>query len=71
MDITKFEDLADPGFMAVVAELRRWVKDSIENSNSRRRSGGEDDTRGREGRRVLRITQGGSQSGPTTVSRRG
>jgi len=26
MDMTKFEDLNDPGFVAVAGELRRWSK---------------------------------------------
>jgi hypothetical protein len=27
MDMTKFEDASDPGFIAVVGELRRWVRE--------------------------------------------
>jgi hypothetical protein len=29
MDMTKFEDVEDPGFIAVAGELRRWVKELI------------------------------------------
>jgi hypothetical protein len=27
MDMTKFEDVDDPGFVAVTGELRRWIKE--------------------------------------------
>jgi hypothetical protein len=27
MDMTKFEDLDDPGFVAVAGELRRWCRE--------------------------------------------
>jgi len=29
MDMTKFEDLEDPGFVAVAGELRRWIKELV------------------------------------------
>jgi hypothetical protein len=69
MDMTKFENVDDPGFKAVVGELRRWVKESIQLRNARssspRRSVNEENS----GRQVLRISQGGSQfEGQTTVS---
>jgi hypothetical protein len=69
MDMTKFENVDDPGFKAVVGELRRWVKESIQPRNARsgspRRSVNEENS----GRQVLRISQGGSQfDGQTTVS---
>jgi len=76
MDMTKFKDAEDPGFVAVAGELRRWVKD-IARSNGRQSSlGGEDsqqssgdeEPQDSAGHRVLRITQGGSRFGPTTVT---
>jgi hypothetical protein len=27
IDMTKFDDMSDPGFIAVCGELRRWIKD--------------------------------------------
>jgi hypothetical protein len=77
MDMTKFEDVEDPGFVAVAGELRRWIRNIARSESARQpRLGGEDsqrpfeseDTQGAE-RQVLRITQGGSHfHGPTTVS---
>ncbi|KAH0562800.1 hypothetical protein GP486_002572 [Trichoglossum hirsutum] len=79
MDMTKFEDAEDPGFVAVAGELRRWIKDLIKPEDvrppqlgaesSQRRSASEEAGGRTSERQVLRITQGGSQfSGPTTVS---
>jgi hypothetical protein len=68
MDMTKFETVSDPGFIAVVGELRRWVRESVQPRNARssspRRSVNEDTGE----RQPLRINQGGSQYGQTTVS---
>jgi hypothetical protein len=69
MNMTKFENVDDPGFKAVAGELRRWVKESIQPRNARsvspRRSVNEENN----GRQALRISQGGSQFyGQTTVS---
>ena len=73
--MTKFEKEDDPGFKAVAGELRRWVKESVRSesarllelgtvsSHKRSASGGRTSEQ-----QVLRITQGGSQFGPTTVS---
>ena len=30
MDMTKFEDVNDPGFIAVAGELRRWSKELVQ-----------------------------------------
>jgi hypothetical protein len=78
MDMTKFEDTDDPGFKAVVGELRRWVKELVRSENARLLELGHgsaderdmnDEARGRTSdQQVLRITQGGSQFGPTAVS---
>ena len=77
MDITKFEKEDDPGFKAVVGELRRWVKESVrsektrplelETERSHNRSASEFAERTSKPQ-VLRITQDGSQFGSTTVS---
>ena len=76
MDITKFEKEDDPGFKAVVGELRRWVKESVRSENTRlleleiershNRSANESGERISKPQ-VLRITQGGSQFGSTTI----
>jgi hypothetical protein len=79
MDLTKFEDADDPGFKAVVGELRRWVKESTRPENARspesgtessQRCSASEEAGGRTSeQQVLRITQGGSEfGGPTTVS---
>ena len=77
MDITKFEKEDDPGFKAVVGELRRWVKESVrsektrllklESERSHNRSASESVER-TSTPQVLCITQGGSQFGSTAVS---
>ena len=35
MDITKFEDISDPGFTAVAGEIRRWVRELVAPSDAR------------------------------------
>jgi hypothetical protein len=71
MDMTKFEGMDDPGFLAVAGELRRWVKELARPGITRpmdetSRREGDGNTRGKE---VFRITQGGSEfHRPTTVS---
>ena len=77
MDMTKFENADDPGFKAVVGELRRWVKELARSENvrlSQVESSLGDRTRevarGRTSeRQVLQITQGSPQFGTTTVNR--
>lgn len=77
--MTKFHALDDPGFVAVAAEIRRWVKAlvvSADDINSTRESTGNPSTYRSSSEtgsalepRVLRITQGGSEyTGTTTVS---
>jgi hypothetical protein len=79
MEMTKFEDLDDPGFIAVAGEVRRWVKALViaesTYSSGWSAEGLSTDRDGPEaGKNVVepqvkRITQGGSvYSGPTTVS---
>jgi hypothetical protein len=34
MDMTKFEDVDDPGFLAVAGELRRWCRELSSSSPS-------------------------------------
>jgi len=74
MDITKFGDMDDPGFVAVTGELRRWIKElqpRISRSQGTAANEGAGKKAGEDepGRHVLRITQSGSQfHGPTTVS---
>ncbi|KAJ5875172.1 uncharacterized protein N7473_012519 [Penicillium subrubescens] len=79
MDMTKFEGGDDPGFIAVVGELRRWVKESVPSESIRppqlRAKGSERCTAGEEaGRRTTEgqasnIFQGSSGIyGPTTIS---
>jgi hypothetical protein len=78
MDMTKFDSADDPGFKAVVGELRRWVKELIRSENARLLGLGAESSHrhtasGESGgtsseQQFLRITQGGSQFGPTTVS---
>jgi hypothetical protein len=70
MDMTKFDSVDDPGFKAVVGELRRWVKEiaregagSSHGCSTREEAGGI-----MPERQVLRITQGSPQFGSTTVS---
>lgn len=79
MDMTKFEAVYEPGFVAVAGELRRWVKElaQVENSTlletetevlERCRASQEAGARTPR-QQVLSITQGGSEyNGPTTVS---
>jgi len=81
MEMTKFGEEEDPGFKAVVGELRRWVKDLVRSGNAISQESGtgswqrhgargefreEPEGRALE-RQVLRITQGGSRFGNTTV----
>ena len=68
MDMTKFEDVEDPGFIAVTGELRRWIKNIAQSSSRQALRGGEDFQRGTFDHRVPRVIQGGSHFGPTTVS---
>jgi hypothetical protein len=35
MDMIKFEDISDPGFIAVTGELRRWVRELTAPSQSK------------------------------------
>jgi hypothetical protein len=73
MDMTKFEGVDDPGFIAVAGELRRWTKEllkvrsrPVDETSGQRVNEGDGNTRRTE---VRRITQGGSEfHGPTTVS---
>lgn len=80
MDMTKFEDVDDAGFMALAGELRRWVKGLAQAENSTRLGTGTEGLGRRPtsqdvgsmvaGQKVVSITQGGSvYNGPTTVSR--
>jgi hypothetical protein len=70
MDMTKFENADDPGFKAVVGELRRWVKEIIrEGAGSLYGRSANEEAGGRmPEQHVSRITHGSSQFGPTTVS---
>ena len=34
MDMTKFEDISDPGFIAIAGELRRWVRELVPSSDT-------------------------------------
>jgi len=76
MDMTKFENADDPGFKAVVGELRRWVKElarfesaGLPQVESRHRGRTSEGAGGRTSeQQVLRITQGSPQFGPTTIS---
>ena len=34
MDMIKFEDISDPGFIAVTGELRKWVRELTATSKS-------------------------------------
>jgi hypothetical protein len=79
MDMTKFEALDDPGFVAVAGELRRWVKELTKAENltpfqsraegAEPRHASQETGASTQGRQALRITQGGSvYNGPTTVS---
>lgn len=76
--MTKFENEDDTGFKAVVGELRRWVKELVKSENARmlkleteglyKRSTSEESGGRTSGQHILRITQSGSQFGPTTVT---
>lgn len=76
MDMTKFENADDPGFKAVVGELRRWVKELARSQNARlpqvessHKGGTSEEAEGRTSdQHVLQIAQGSPQYGPTTVS---
>jgi hypothetical protein len=79
MDMTKFEDVDDAGFMAIAGELRRWVKvlAQVESSTRlkmrtdgvERRSVSQEAESRAPGQKVTNINQGGSVfNGPTTVS---
>jgi hypothetical protein len=79
MDMTKFEDVEDPGFIAVAGELRRWVKELIRTGDgsspqlgigsSQRNAASGGVGEGASERQVLSITQGGSHfNRPTIVS---
>jgi hypothetical protein len=77
MGMTKFEDVEDPGFVAVTGELRRWIKNISRSENIRQpqlegeslyRPIRDEETQGSYERRVLAITQGSHFHGPTTVS---
>ena len=79
MDMTKFENLEDPGFVAVAGEIRRWSKELMSQENTRlpQSNAGDSQTdrasHGAGGRtlgpQVGRITQGGSEyNGPISVS---
>ncbi|KND92397.1 Protein SERAC1, partial [Tolypocladium ophioglossoides CBS 100239] len=75
MDMTKFENEDDPGFIAVVGELRRWVKEITKAEIARSRQLGAEESYthagcdGAEGDQVLRIHQDGSEfRGSTTVN---
>jgi hypothetical protein len=76
MDMTKFEDIGDPGLVSVAGELRRWIK---EIGGAAKPGRAEPRTRSSErgplneeagaDRQVFSITQGGSEyNGPTTVN---
>lgn len=77
MDMTKFEDVEDPGFIYIAGELRRWIKELINTKNAGSRQLGigssQDIASGGAGqssseRKVINITQGGSQfNGTITV----
>ena len=74
--MTKFENADDPGFKAVVGELRRWVKDLARfesagppHVQSPHRGKTSEEAGGRTlEQQVLRITQGSPQFGPNTIS---
>ena len=79
MDMTKFEDIGEPGFVGVAGEIRRWVKEVARAGKSGRaqprtrssenRTLNEEEGASYPERHVLSITQEGSaHSGPTTVS---
>jgi hypothetical protein len=76
MDITKFEIADDPGFKAVVGELRRWVEELARSENARlpyvestNRSRTSEEVGGRTSeQQVLQSTQRSPQYAPTTVS---
>lgn len=77
--MTKFDAVDEPGFIAVVGELRRWVKGlaQVENSTPlqtgteglERRYANQGTGTRTAGRQVFSITLGGSEfNGPNTVS---
>jgi len=78
MEMTKFEDVDDPGFVAIAGELRRWVKGlaQVESStrlemrtNGLERRSASQEAESRAGQKVTKINQGGSvYNGPTIVS---
>jgi len=68
MDMTKFRNVDDPGFKAIVAEIRRWVK-AMGTRVPGADDGGGSSERESSGRLPLRITQGGSDfRGSVTVT---
>lgn len=77
IDMTKFEDMEDPGFVAIAGELRRWTRDIARTGSRQPQPRGESSQRGARNeeypgtsrRRNLTINQGGSHfRGPATVS---
>jgi hypothetical protein len=79
MDMTKFCELDDPGFVAITGEVRRWVRAlvaSIDNTNSIRESNQDLsvyhsslEAGGAPGSQLLRITPVGSHNtGVTTIN---
>lgn len=77
MDMTKFESADDPGFKAVVGELRRWIREIIKTENGRLSELRAEHAQGQDAneearkrtseQQFRRITQGGSHFGPTSV----
>ena len=70
MDMSKFEDVDDPGFAAVVGELRRWTRELARSQKPEidaRRDVSEHAEERNLGQ-ILRITQSGSQFGSSTVN---
>jgi hypothetical protein len=70
MDMTKFGDSNDPGFVAVAGELRRWTRELARSQKPEIDAGGDESEHAGERNpgRILRITQGGSQFGSSTVN---
>ena len=76
MDMVRFEDINEPGLVAIAGELRRWIKGVVGaegpgRSEQRTRSSEHRSLPQEVGaeRQVISITQGGSEyNGPTTVS---
>ena len=76
MDMTKFENVDDPGFKAIAGELRRWIRALVRSENVRLShvESPHRDRTSREGvdrtgdHQALQITQGSPHFGSTTVS---